>query len=250
MFVSEWFVIPAAICFSSGLFLFYFSQYLPVQVAELIWKNHWANSARNAALTVFSRHGGFDLLIAKLAGNQWNTAKAAVFSKSTSAPIAGCRWMRKRGVTIMPEHHSPKRNAKKSFRLHLPSSPDLAVGSETSYTPEVIEKLKIEFRPIANRYRIKLRIYYVLLCIMFSCPIIGCLLGMWPVFVTFFVMAPCVIVYGWSLILFSGLKCPGCSQRLDLDRGEYCPECGHLAELETQFWIRRICSACKMPWIQ
>ena len=113
------------------------------------------------------------------------------------------------------------------------------------YTPEEQARFREEFRPLAARYRRRVRLAYGVVVVGVAALALGFALpgraGGWAAGVFLVCWA---ILFGW-MVFRVRLLCPGCSGDMEGRRlGPYCPVCGHRS-LSSGDWLQATrCTDC------
>lgn len=149
---------------------------------------------------------------------------------------------------MIERNDPPRQNEMKSFRLYVPQpAVPLAIGDETDYSPEELQSLREQFRPLAGRWRSFVRLQQRLIALWIG--IVICLFffriqWLLPVAVVLYMAA-----FALGIFMEFSLKlcCPGCQNNLERELGDYCPECGHRGGMQSPGWLRGMkCDRCGM----
>jgi predicted RNA-binding Zn-ribbon protein involved in translation (DUF1610 family) len=133
----------------------------------------------------------------------------------------------------------------KSFRLYLNPTPVKPERCVRDCSPEEQTEFREKFKPLAARYRRYWRVAYVALGIGLVCGfllrlVISATMEEW-LFGVFFAG---LVIFACIASLAPVLKCPACHNRLDVEFGEFCPECGERALQRGTRYHQAQCLVC------
>jgi predicted RNA-binding Zn-ribbon protein involved in translation (DUF1610 family) len=132
----------------------------------------------------------------------------------------------------------------KSFQIYLGPPKITPQRFATDYSSQEQSQLREEFKPLAKKYRERMRAAYITLAVGFACILLVFFLpkNLLPWMIGGFFICWLVVVF---LAVVSPMpNCPACKNKIDGDFGDYCPECGANA-LKRRSWFRAPqCSAC------
>jgi hypothetical protein len=125
----------------------------------------------------------------------------------------------------------------KSFRLHRTAPP---IRYVTDYKPEELAEFRAAFRPVAERYRCRMRMGLVLIFFTAAFVLMSLVFSEFFWAGSFACWLASVLVASLSPVP----DCPACHNPLDKGVGPYCPQCGARALQRGDWFHVPSCTSC------